>query len=306
VPRVSLLIPTYSRPDDLHGCIEAALASSYEDIEVVVGDDGSAGAQVCESFHDGRLRYVANPRRLGMAGNWNSLLDGAEGDLLSLCMDDDRIAPTYVAECVAAFDGQPDLGVVFTNHVFADRAGQQWARETLVAPGRHEAFARAFVTQKPVAVSAAMIRRSSWRDVRPLPDTAAADMVLFGRIAERGWPFYYIDMALMTYRTHDGMLSSTPGFRTDVIAAWSSLHFSDVVAEHYRCRRLGEAFLSRANLSLQQGDRPNARADLACARHFGIIGPAYRLVTTGLASLTPTPIVSSVTRLRRRARALRG
>ena len=51
-----------------------------------------------------------------------------------------------------------------------------------------------------IAISAAMIARAAWQAVRPLPNTAAADMVLFGRLAERRLPFHYVDSPLMRYR----------------------------------------------------------------------------------------------------------
>jgi len=303
VPRVSILIPTYDRPERLRGCVAAALASSFEDIEVVVGDDGQLGRAVCASIADPRLRYVANPRRLGIAQNWNALLDGAGGELLALCMDDDRLDPRFVETCTRVFgEAGPDLAVVFTNHTFVDDAGNEHVRRTRVRPGRHDDFARELMLHHPVAISAAMISRPAWEAVRPLPDTAAADMVLFGRLAERRLPFHYVDAALMSYRTHPGQLSTTPGFRSDAVAAWSELRFSDVVAERLRLRVLRDALIARATARLQEGRRSDARADLRCARTLAR-APHRRLALLHAAALAPTRAVGAATRLRRRLRS---
>lgn len=304
VIRVSILIPTYARPEHLRACISAALASRYEDLEVLVGDDGTAGADVCDSFDDARLRYHRNPHRLGMALNWNSLLDRATGDLLALCMDDDRLAPEYIETCVKVFCADPSLGVVFTNHTFVDQSRMEQTRRSLITAGRHDAFARAFVLHRPVAVSAAMFRRQAWHDVRPLPDTAAADMVLFGRLAEAGWPFYYVNAPLMAYGTHGAMLSGTAGFRADRVTAWRSLTFTDPEAEQHRRRLLGEALLSLARLHLQNGDKAAARADLRRARDLGLVDSNYRLVITYLASRGPAAFISAGASIRRRVRGL--
>jgi hypothetical protein len=129
-------------------------------------------------------------------------------------------------------------------------------------------------------------------------------MVLFGRLAESGWPFYYVDAPLMTYHTHGSMLSSTAAFRDARVVAWSALSFSDPVAEEHRRHVLGEAFLSRAQANLQGGSKAQARADLARAEEFGLIGPRYRLTRARIATRSPTAAVIGAARLRRRLRLL--
>lgn len=256
MPRVSILIPTFDRPERLRDCVVAALASTLEDIEVVVGDDGQLGRAVCDSIADPRLRYVANPARLGFAQNCNTLLDGARGELLALCMDDDRLDPRFVETCVRVFDGAPDLAVVFTGCTLVDDAGESRPYTTQLRPGRHDDFGREFMLRPAIAISAAMIARGAWQAVRPLPNTAAADMVLFGRLAERRLPFHYVDAPLMRYRMHPGQLSATPGFRSDAVAAWATLRFSDAVAERERQRVLAGALATRATLQLRDVTAP--------------------------------------------------
>jgi glycosyltransferase involved in cell wall biosynthesis len=304
VPRVSILVPTYNRPEYLRECVTAALGSTFEDIEVVIGDDGGLGRAVFEAIDDARLRYVANPRRLGMAGNWTALLDGARGDLLALCMDDDRLDCRFVETCTRAFDaGGPDLGVVFTNHSIVDDAGNERIRKTSTRRGRHDDFARTFMLEQAVCVSAAMFTRAAWEAARPLPDTAAADMVLFGRLAELGLAFEYVDVPLMRYRSHSAQLSGERGFRSDRIAAWSDLRFSDGIAERARLRELGEAHVARASLHLQQGKRAEARADLRTAHSLAAVS-LPRLALVRAAVMFPTGVIGVATRLRRRLRGI--
>ncbi len=302
--RVSILIPTFDRPERLRVCILAALASTYYDIEVIVGDDGGLGGTVCDSIHDPRLRYVSNPVRLGMAQNWTALLDRADGELVALCMDDDRLAPRFVETCVHAFDAALGrLSVVFTNHYFVDDEGNERIREASLPPGQYESFARDFMLRPAVAVSAAMFTRVAWRSVRPLPDTAAADMVLFGRIAEMGLTFCYIGSPLMHYGLHAAQLSGTGGFRTDAVAAWSALAFTDPLAEQERLRRLGTALTARAALRIREGQRGKARDDLRAARKEA--RASLRTLALLYAALVlPSRGVDSAARMRRRVRKL--
>jgi glycosyltransferase involved in cell wall biosynthesis len=279
--RVSLLIPTYARPHFLAAAIAAILRSGHEDFELLVGDDGDQGASVCAAAGDSRVVYHANRTRLGMAGNWNALLERSAGELLALCMDDDRLDPGFVEKCVAVFDANPDVDVVFSNHSFVRPDGSEDVRSCALPAGRHEDFVRDFLEYLPVAVSAAMFRRSAWESVRPLPMTAAADLVLFGRLAEAGAVFWYIDEPLMRYRSHDAMLSATEAFSEDCVTAWSSLVFSDPGAMDKRDLRLATALHWRGRRRLAGGRRRAARVDFGRAAaiagaRFGPTGAAVR------------------------------
>ena len=78
MPRVSVLIPTFSRPDELIGCIDAVLASLFEDFELLVGDDGKLGRAVCERVPDPRFGTSPTPAASGWPATgtrcWTPLL----------------------------------------------------------------------------------------------------------------------------------------------------------------------------------------------------------------------------------------
>lgn len=267
---VSVGIPTHSRPVELAEAIRSVLDQGHSPLEVVVGDDGSAGGQVVEQISDARIRHVENRPALGMAQNWNMLLDSMRGGILALLQDDDRWLPGMLARCLPAFD-DPDVGVVFSNHLF-DSGDRAWPRPSLLVGGTHHGFLREYLRTRPVAVSAALIRPEVWRDVRPLPDTLAADVVLFARAADCGWAFHYVDEPLMAYRVHPQQLSAQPGFRSDTVSAWKALRFSDEVAERLRRELLKESLISRAAAALRGGDSPTASVDLQEAATLGRLG----------------------------------
>jgi hypothetical protein len=245
-----------------------------------------------------------------MASNWNTLLDAARAPVLSLLMDDDRLLPTFVEKCLAVLNADPDVGVAFTNHLW-DRDGVLRVRACGVPPGPKDRFATTFLRESPVAVSAAAVRRELWRLVRPLPDTAAADMVLFGRLTEIGTRFHYIDEPLMIYRVHGANLSSEPSFRTDSVTAWRALRFSEPAAERIRAANEAAALVSRAALRIQTGELGEAREDLAAAKALRAGGDMRRLLLSGAARTSPLARLAlaahSVSRLlRRRTRRTRG
>jgi glycosyltransferase involved in cell wall biosynthesis len=264
-----VLLPTFSRPRYLARALASALAAAPAGAEVIVGDDGELGEQVVADQRDPRVKYVRNARRLGIAGNWTALCDTARGEAITLLMDDDRLCRDFFSECLPQLRDDPRLGVVFTNHWF-DTAGGLVMRECALAEGRYVDFAERLMEHNPVPISAAVIRREAWLAARPLPDTGAADLVLWGRIAEQGWAFRYIDRPLMVYERHSENYSRDTAFRSEVVDALDALRFSSPAGEALRQRRLADALLSRAaHLSVGGGRAETARQDVRRARSLG-------------------------------------
>lgn len=103
-PLVSIMIPTFRRPELLRDAIASALGqNSTESFEVVVVDneqDSVIAAQVDDvvrSFDDPRLRLYRNSGNLGMFGNWNRCVNLARGDWLTILNDDDKLKPSFLS-----------------------------------------------------------------------------------------------------------------------------------------------------------------------------------------------------------------
>jgi hypothetical protein len=220
-----------------------------------------------DSLADTRIHYHRNEARLGIAQNWESLIEAARGQFLLLLMDDDLLEPTFLERCLTEFDRDPELAVVFTNHTFVEGERRR-VRRCDIGHGRHDACAELMLKHRPAAISGTLWRASVWPSIRPLPRTAAADMVIFGRIADLDYPFCYIDEPLMHYRVHSDNYSAGRPFRDDKVVAWESLTMRHPAARRERDQRLAEALLSRATAELREGDRKAAGADAARARRL--------------------------------------
>jgi glycosyltransferase involved in cell wall biosynthesis len=97
-PDVSVLVPTYRRPDLLARCLDSiikAIPDSQERFEVVVGDDSVDGAineSVLASFLPrwrGSYTYLLHSPNLGQQRNFNVLLQHAKGRFIQFLHDDD-------------------------------------------------------------------------------------------------------------------------------------------------------------------------------------------------------------------------
>jgi glycosyltransferase involved in cell wall biosynthesis len=112
--KVSVLTPTYNRPQKLREAIESLLAQSYSNWEQIIVSDGPDPrvASVVASYADPRIRSFST-RRFPVMGNYqrNVALRHATGEFVLYLDDDNIIYPTCLETMVAGFTG-PDVGYV--------------------------------------------------------------------------------------------------------------------------------------------------------------------------------------------------
>lgn len=96
-PKVSLVVPAYSRPQFLRECLASIMAQTEPDWECIVVDDASPEGphiqRVVAELGDSRFRYIRRSRNGGPAAARNTGIRAAKADLF-LCVDeDDRLLP---------------------------------------------------------------------------------------------------------------------------------------------------------------------------------------------------------------------
>lgn len=126
-PLVSVVIPTYNRAYCLKRTIDSALQQTYENVEVIVVDDGSTddtAALVEREFgDDSRVRYLTQPNQ-GVATARNTGLNASRGEFIALLDSDDVWRPWKVAVQVAVLERFPQAGMVWTDMEAIDAAGR--------------------------------------------------------------------------------------------------------------------------------------------------------------------------------------
>ena len=116
-PRVSVCIAAYNAARWLPEALASATAQSYEELEVVVVDDGSTDEtpEVVAAAGDARIRSVRHARNRGQAAAWNTSIRRARGELIKFLAADDLLR----ADCVERMLARVDAGAAI---VFARRA----------------------------------------------------------------------------------------------------------------------------------------------------------------------------------------
>jgi Glycosyl transferase family 2 len=117
-PAVTIVIPTYNRADWLRGAIESVLAQDYDDVEVLVVDDGSTDdTPAVLSEHErrsDRMRFRAVAQaNAGQAAAINRGWELARGELLGYLSDDDKLADRAVSRLVEELVTDPGSVVAY-------------------------------------------------------------------------------------------------------------------------------------------------------------------------------------------------
>jgi glycosyltransferase involved in cell wall biosynthesis len=109
-PLVSVVVNNYNYGEYLDDAIQSVLRQTYQNVEVIVVDDGST-----DNSRDVVARYgdaivpVLTPNR-GQASAYNAGFAFARGELICLLDSDDVFAPTKVKRVVDAFERFPEAG----------------------------------------------------------------------------------------------------------------------------------------------------------------------------------------------------
>src|SRR5437773_1373408 len=124
-PLVSILISNYNYGAYLHDAIESALQQTYDNLEVVICDDGSTDcspgilAQYCSLDRRIKVVYQANG---GQSLALNTAFKKSTGDIICLLDADDVFLPNKVQQVVDALAAAPDSGFAVNRMLLVDKA----------------------------------------------------------------------------------------------------------------------------------------------------------------------------------------
>ena len=111
--RVSFVIPTMDRREDLLRLLDSLQAQSVEDFEIVVVDNASTDGTVAMlEGRDPRIRLVRNPRNVGAAAAKNQGIVASRGELVWFLDSDTELAdPGVLERAITIMDADPRIGL---------------------------------------------------------------------------------------------------------------------------------------------------------------------------------------------------
>lgn len=124
---VSIGLPVYNGERYLPNAIEALLAQTFPNFELILCDNASTDAteQICRSYvaRDGRVRYVRNAKNLGISLNFRRAFELARGRYFKWACYDDLCAPEFLKRCVEVLDRDPSVVLAYPKTKLIDDNG---------------------------------------------------------------------------------------------------------------------------------------------------------------------------------------
>lgn len=271
---LSVIVPTRETRDVTLRCLSTVAEAGRAIVtEVVLIDDGSRdGTAEAVSRRFPETRVVRHETPLGFTASANAGLRLASQPLILLLNSDTEVPSGALETLVAAFDGDPRLGIVGAQLLYPDGSGQ-WSggrAPTLAwlfaeSSGLARALARlpGYRAVRPLAATsdrdvdwvtgaALAMRREVWDAVGPLDEgfrTYAQDLDFCLRARDRGWAVRIV--ARCRVRHHHGVtvarLAGGVG-RQQPQALWTDLI-------RWAEKRRGAAYARRAGWAIAAGAR---------------------------------------------------
>ncbi|MFC3769602.1 glycosyltransferase family 2 protein [Paenibacillus sp. GCM10012303] len=151
-PLVSILIPTYNRPDYLKQALKSALSQTYTPTEIIVSDnsDNDRTEQVVRKLQakakgSRTIQYVKNSRNIGPIANQRQCLELSTGEYINFLMDDDLLHPDKIDAMLPYMLKDNSIALVTSRRTMIKDSG----REVEVLP-KDEAFRKQFIRDRKV------------------------------------------------------------------------------------------------------------------------------------------------------------
>lgn len=234
-PLVSVIVPAYQAVDDLPRCLQSLSDQTYQELEILVIDDGSRDGtrDVMEAVRkrDPRIRVFFQPHR-GVSAARNRGIEESKGKFLVFCDADDYTEKTYV-EKMMAHSEQNDLVVCGYDRV---REGKEkWVYRESGSVPREELYERALCGNE--------IGGSCWNKLfrmKIIADNAlrfqegisiGEDMLFCVSYYRFCRDIYYVGEALYHYCFHSGsLMKAVSGGKQFNICLFSCLDAADALA----------------------------------------------------------------------------
>ena len=211
-PRISLALPVFNGEDYLDEAIATALAQTVSDLELVICDnasnDRSAAIAADWAARDERIRLCPAEEHAGAAPNFNRAFHATRGEFFKWVAHDDRLAPTYLERCLAAFDEDPQRVLVHSRMEEIDADGEvTQPLETGIRdlddgrPWRR--YSEAISLDHGCFDVFGLVRREVLASTRLIGSYLGSDRVLLAELALRG-PFARVSEVLFQSREHAG------------------------------------------------------------------------------------------------------
>jgi glycosyltransferase involved in cell wall biosynthesis len=264
MPKVTVIIPAFNSAPFVGRAIHSVLQQTFQDLELIVVDDGSTDetSHEVKSFSDRRISYVFQPNQ-GPNAARNHGINRAKGELLAFLDSDDWWLPRKLEVQLSRLSSVLEAGLVYCSTLKVDEEGrllkfrpallEGWVLPRLIM-SNHIAAPSSVLIPRRVLDEVGLFDEQLWR---------AEDWEMWLRIAA-AFPLAAVKdpLACITYRRY-GHGRNVPALRDDSLVVLEKA-FGSYAAHmrHLRAKAFARVHL-RAGISFAtSGQLRESRGEL--------------------------------------------
>lgn len=213
MPLVSMVVPLYNHEMFVLECIESVIEQDYQNIELIVIDDGSRdrSCAVVERLRgrcDSRfVRFEFRSREnRGLSATVNEGLEWANGVYFATLASDDVLLKKKTSHLVEHLEREPSIAAVFGGCDWIDERGKYLG--TSRPPACTLNFHDVLCGEHAIIAPSQLIRLDSLRQVGGCPPGLyIEDWYIWLKLTERGQRLAVVGETLVKYRQHETNVS---------------------------------------------------------------------------------------------------
>lgn len=268
---VSIIIPTYNRPDWLSEAIESCLQQTYQPIEIIVVDDGStsnAAEEIISRYP--QVMYIKQENQ-GSGAARNAGLKISKGEFVQFLDDDDLLAANAISARLELFRKHPRVNAVYSDIYLMDEhrkiLGTYYERKRRPLP-EGDIFLE-LLSNNFILLHALLFRREGLLNAGGFPHRSMLeDWGCLLRVAEFS-QFAFLDQPLGYYRLHSKNISLEYERQA---SAYAETHQRIIYTERFKRANPGIKARLLCKFALKQwtyGDPTLGKQFLAMAKNTG-------------------------------------
>lgn len=247
---VSIIIRTCGRPHILKGALESVRSQTYQNIEVIVVEDGENTAQkmIEEEFSDLNVKYTSTGERKGRTVAGNLALSLSTGEYLNFLDDDDYLFPQHVETLIKEKRKTDHLAVysiAYESTVEYDKKKNCY-KEYKRKVRYRQPFNRTFLTfNNYIPIQSIMFSRKLYEELGGFDETMdlLEDWELWVRYSTKT-DFSFVDQITSLYRVPKRKNKRGAGFYATYLVEIEKFKKYNVVMNYYDVNRDVEYMLN--------------------------------------------------------------
>lgn len=213
MPLVSIIVPCYNHENYVQECIQSIIEQGYQNIELIIIDDGSKDNSVqkikemqelCRNRF-ARFEFRHRPNK-GLSATLNEALEWCQGKYVSMIASDDIMLPNKTSVQASYLEKHPKITSLSSNVQYIDNNGKNYATSKL--PQEEHDFNR-LILKCDLFAPSQMHRLKILKELGGYNESLyIEDWSMWLKLAENGHKIMFLSEPLVQYRKHDSNMSN--------------------------------------------------------------------------------------------------